>query len=147
LFTTGAGSALAAHSRATFGDSLTWDVLGEIASWTSLPVVVKGILAADDAREAVLRRVRGIVVSNHGGRQLDTVLPTVEALPAVVDAVARAVRGVPRWWRASRHRHRQGAPLRCSRGFSWGELSTSMALLGVASVAELDARVPDVRSP
>jgi 4-hydroxymandelate oxidase len=54
---------------------------------SGLPVVVKGIVRGDDARKAVEHGAQGIVVSNHGGRQLDTSIPAIEALPEVVDAV------------------------------------------------------------
>ena len=54
---------------------------------TSLPILVKGILHADDAREAVERGADGIVVSNHGGRQIDGEIASLDALPAIVDAV------------------------------------------------------------
>ena len=67
--------------------SLTWDALDTLAEWTDLPVVVKGILHPDDAREAVDRGASGVVVSNHGGRQIDGELASVDALPAVLDAV------------------------------------------------------------
>jgi 4-hydroxymandelate oxidase len=70
--------------------SLTWDDLADLVAGTSLPVLVKGVLEPDDARRAVDAGVAGVVVSNHGGRQLDTVAPTAEALPAVVDAVRDA---------------------------------------------------------
>ena len=67
--------------------TLTWDDVAELASETALPVVVKGILTAHDARLACDHGAAGVVVSNHGGRQLDTVLSGADALPAVVDAV------------------------------------------------------------
>jgi 4-hydroxymandelate oxidase len=69
---------------------LTWASLPEIRSWTSMPLVVKGILSPDDARLAVETGVDAIVVSNHGGRQLDRAIATADALPAVVEAVAGA---------------------------------------------------------
>ena len=53
------------------GVPLTWDTLEEIRSWAPLPLVLKGILTADDARLAVDRGVDAVWVSNHGGRQLD----------------------------------------------------------------------------
>lgn len=67
--------------------ALTWDDIAWLRSLTSLPLVLKGILTAEDATLAVEHGVDGIVVSNHGGRQLDTVPATIEALPEVVDAV------------------------------------------------------------
>ncbi len=67
---------------------LTPDVIGELAERTGLPVHVKGILHPQDAGTAVAAGATGIVVSNHGRRQVDGVLPTASALPQVVDAVA-----------------------------------------------------------
>ena len=54
---------------------------------TSLPIVVKGIQHAEDAREAARRGVDGIVVSNHGGRQVDGAIASLDALPAIAEAV------------------------------------------------------------
>jgi 4-hydroxymandelate oxidase len=71
-----------------FDQSLTWDALAWLKSITALPIVVKGILTAEDALLAVEHGAAGIIVSNHGGRQLDGVLATIEALPEVVEAVA-----------------------------------------------------------
>lgn len=67
---------------------LTWDVVPWLRSITSLPILLKGILTAEDAQLAVEHGVDGIVVSNHGGRQLDTTLSSIEALPEVVAAVS-----------------------------------------------------------
>ena len=68
--------------------TLTWESIAWLRGLTTLPIVIKGILTAEDAQLAVERGVDGIVVSNHGGRQLDTTLPAIEALPEVVEAVA-----------------------------------------------------------
>jgi 4-hydroxymandelate oxidase len=65
--------------------SLTWDDVGGFAADSGLPVLVKGVLTPEDARRAVESGAAGIIVSNHGGRQLDTVLSGADALPAVVD--------------------------------------------------------------
>jgi len=70
-----------------FDPSVTWDDLEWLRSLWSGPIVLKGILDADDAREAVERGADAIIVSNHGGRQLDDVPSTIRALPAIVDAV------------------------------------------------------------
>ena len=67
--------------------SLDWDDLADLVAEAGLPVIVKGIVAADDAALAVQRGAAAIVVSNHGGRQLDRGLATAEALTEVVDAV------------------------------------------------------------
>ena len=67
---------------------LTWADLGQIRSWTRLPILLKGVLTAEDARMAVDHGVDGIVVSNHGARQLDRTVTTADALEEVVAAVA-----------------------------------------------------------
>jgi lactate 2-monooxygenase len=66
--------------------SLTWDDLEWLRGQTKLPILVKGIQHPDDAREAVKRGIDGIVVSNHGGRQVDGALASLDALPAVAEA-------------------------------------------------------------
>ena len=66
---------------------LTWQTVGWLRAHTSLPIVLKGILTAEDARRALDAGVQGIAVSNHGGRQLDGTIPTRYALPEVVAAV------------------------------------------------------------
>jgi len=66
--------------------ALSWDDLGWLREQTSLPIVVKGIQHADDAREAVKRGLDGIVVSNHGGRQVDGAIGALDALPAIAEA-------------------------------------------------------------
>ena len=68
--------------------AITWADIAWLQSITRLPIVLKGILTAEDAARAMEQGVAGIVVSNHGGRQLDTVMATIDALPAVVAAVA-----------------------------------------------------------
>jgi isopentenyl diphosphate isomerase/L-lactate dehydrogenase-like FMN-dependent dehydrogenase len=65
----------------------TWDKLGVIRDNTSLPVLLKGILHPQDATKAAEMGIDGIVVSNHGGRQLDGAIGALDALPAIVDAV------------------------------------------------------------
>jgi 4-hydroxymandelate oxidase len=66
---------------------LTWESLEEIRSWTPLPLVLKGILTAEDARLGVEHGADAIWVSNHGGRQLDRVAVGVDVLEEIVDAV------------------------------------------------------------
>ena len=70
-----------------FDPSISWKDLEWIREFWSGPMVIKGILDAADARDAVRFGADGIVVSNHGGRQLDGVLSTARALPAIADAV------------------------------------------------------------
>lgn len=67
--------------------TLTWTDIERIASWSGLPLVLKGILAPEDALRAVELGAAGIVVSNHGGRQLDRTIAPLHALPGVVEAV------------------------------------------------------------
>jgi lactate 2-monooxygenase len=67
--------------------SLTWDDIAWLRELTSLPILVKGIQHVDDAREAVRRGLDGIVVSNHGGRQVDGAVASLDALPAIAAAV------------------------------------------------------------
>ncbi len=80
------GSGLAAYVRANFKEDLGFDDLDWLCRSTQLPVVVKGICRGDDARRAAEHGAKAMVVSNHGGRQLDTAPATCEALPHVVDA-------------------------------------------------------------
>ena len=72
---------------ANFDPSISWKDLEWIRDFWDGPMVIKGILDADDARDAVRFGADGIVVSNHGGRQLDGVLSSARALPAIADAV------------------------------------------------------------
>jgi lactate 2-monooxygenase len=67
--------------------ALTWERLEWLRGTTSLPIVLKGILHPDDAGEARERGVEAIVVSNHGGRQIDGAIASLDALPPIVDAV------------------------------------------------------------
>lgn len=80
--------AAAAHWGRVFTDpTQTWDDLKKLRDNTKLPIVLKGILHPDDARRAVDLGVEGIVVSNHGGRQVDGSIGALDALPSVVAAV------------------------------------------------------------
>ncbi len=66
---------------------LTWDDLAKLREWTRLPIVLKGIQSADDARLAIEHGVDGIVVSNHGGRQVDGAIASLDALASVAPVV------------------------------------------------------------
>ncbi len=70
-----------------FESGLTWDDVTWLRSLSDLPVIVKGVAHPHDAETAIEAGAAGLIVSNHGGRQLDTALPAVEALPDVVAAV------------------------------------------------------------
>jgi lactate 2-monooxygenase len=74
---------IATYSR----PNITWDDLKFLRAQTKLPIVLKGILHADDARLAVQHGADGVIVSNHGGRQIDGEIGALDALPGVVDAV------------------------------------------------------------
>jgi L-lactate dehydrogenase (cytochrome) len=69
--------------------ALSWDDLEWLRERTLLPIVIKGIQHADDAREAAQRGLDGIVVSNHGGRQVDGAIGSLDALPAIAEAAGR----------------------------------------------------------
>jgi (S)-mandelate dehydrogenase len=85
----GAGAdvhALATWTRKARSPAISWEDLALLRRMWSGPFLVKGVLAAEDAVRAVQLGADGIVVSNHGGRQLDGVITTLEALPAIVEA-------------------------------------------------------------
>ncbi|TAM16378.1 MAG: alpha-hydroxy-acid oxidizing protein [Rhodanobacter sp.] len=77
---------------ANFDPSISWKDLEWIRAFWKGPMIIKGILDVEDAREAVRFGADGIIVSNHGGRQLDGTLSTVRALPAIADAVKSELR-------------------------------------------------------
>ena len=68
-------------------NDLNWDHIAKIKSWTSLPIILKGILHPEDARQAVERNFDGIVVSNHGGRQVDGSVSTLKSLQMIRGAI------------------------------------------------------------
>ncbi|WP_411747579.1 alpha-hydroxy-acid oxidizing protein [Psychrobacillus psychrotolerans] len=89
-------SALNDHSQETivhkiieniYHPTLNWTNISELRKHTTLPILIKGILHPEDAKLAVEKGIDGIIVSNHGGRQLDGVIASIDALPAVVQAV------------------------------------------------------------
>lgn len=89
-------SALSDHSQETivhkiieniYHPTLNWTNISELREHTTLPILIKGILHPEDAKLAVEKGIDGIIVSNHGGRQLDGVIASIDALPAVVQAV------------------------------------------------------------
>ncbi|MFC3983807.1 alpha-hydroxy acid oxidase [Streptosporangium jomthongense] len=81
-------SAVASHTGIMFENTLGWDDLAWLRGHTGLPVVLKGVLDPGDAVRAVEAGVSAVVVSNHGGRQLAGAVPSIVALPGVVEAVA-----------------------------------------------------------
>lgn len=154
----------ATYSDLRFDASLTWDDIDGMRKLTSLPIVIKGILTAEDAELAVRHGAQAVIVSNHGGRQLDGAVPSLDALPEVVAAAgdrievyldsgirrgtdivkaialgARAVfLGRPVWW---------GLAAQGDVGVTRvleilrDEFDTAMALLGKTAVSQIDASV------
>jgi 4-hydroxymandelate oxidase len=83
----GAGGITPAEAFAQMSQSVSWRDVERLASSAGLPVIVKGVLTAEDARLACEHGAAGVVVSNHGGRQLDGVAATLDALPEVAESV------------------------------------------------------------
>jgi 4-hydroxymandelate oxidase len=155
------GSELAAYVAARHDASLTWRDVEWLAGASPLPVVLKGIVRPDDAARALDHGARGVLVSNHGARQLDTAPATIDVLAAVVDAVAgRApvlLDGGVRWGTDVLKALALGArAVLVGRPVLWGlavggedgvalvldllraELSRAMALAGARTIADLD---------
>lgn len=84
-------SAIAAYATSQVDPALTWTDVAWLRSITRLPVIVKGVLRADDARRAVDHGAAAVVVSNHGGRQLDTAVASLDALPEIAQAVGEQI--------------------------------------------------------
>ena len=82
------GSGLAAYVARTFDPTLSWDDLDWLCSLTRLPVLIKGVVRGDDAARAMENGAAGVIVSNHGGRQLDTSPAPIDVLEEVVDGVS-----------------------------------------------------------
>jgi 4-hydroxymandelate oxidase len=83
-----ADSGLAAYFASVVDPGLTWDDVAWLRGVTRLPLLVKGVVRPDDARRAVEAGVAGIIVSNHGGRQLDGAPASIDVVAAIADAVA-----------------------------------------------------------
>ncbi|WP_374687603.1 alpha-hydroxy acid oxidase, partial [Promineifilum sp.] len=80
-------SGLAAYVASLFDQTLSWKDVEWLCGLTRLPVLLKGVVHPDDARQAADYGASGVIVSNHGGRQLDTAPATIEVLPEIVEAV------------------------------------------------------------
>ncbi len=83
-----AGSPTPAQTTEMMKLDLGWSDIAEWVSRWDLPLLVKGVLSPADADLAIEHGVSGVIVSNHGGRQLDTAIATIDALPAIIEAVA-----------------------------------------------------------
>lgn len=81
------GSGLGAYIASLFDPTLSWRDIEWLRARTKLPLLIKGLVRADDAVRAVEAGASGIVVSNHGGRQLDTAPATIDVLPEIAEAV------------------------------------------------------------
>jgi len=140
---------------------LDWDLMEWLCSISRTPVVLKGIMAPEDAEQAVRIGAGGIVVSNHGGRSLDTVPATIDALPAVAERVAGRVPvlvdgGIRRGTDVLKALARGATATMIGRPYVYGlgvggaggvahvckilrmEFSAAMALAGRASLADID---------
>ena len=125
---------------ASMADDLSWRDVEGFASMSGLPVLVKGVLTAEDALLACESGAAGIVVSNHGGRQLDGVPAAIEALPEVVEAVAGRIPvlvdgGIRRGTDAVKALALGADAVLAGRPFVWGLAADGEA--GVAAVLEL----------
>lgn len=142
--------------------ALTWDYLEWLKGITKLPILLKGIMSSDDALRAISSGVQGIVVSNHGGRQLDGVPASVDVLPSVAQAVEGRVEilldsGIRRGADVLRAIALGARAVLLGRPYAWAlavdgqrgvgraleilreEFSTSMALAGCTRVSEISA--------
>ncbi len=154
-------SALQRYFNEQLDSSLTWEVLDWLRGVTRLPLLVKGVLTAEDARLAVETGVAGIIVSNHGGRQLDGALATCQALTEVVEAVGGRVEvlvdgGIRRGTDVLKALAMGARAVLIGRPYLWGlaaggeagvshvlellrdELSLSMALAGRPTISSID---------
>jgi 4-hydroxymandelate oxidase len=87
----GAGSELEGYIARDFDSTLSWSIVEWLRATTRLPLLLKGVMLAEDARLALEHGVDGVIVSNHGGRQLDVAEPTARALPYVAEAIDRRI--------------------------------------------------------
>jgi L-lactate dehydrogenase (cytochrome) len=149
---------------ANFDPGIEWKDLEWIREFWPGPIIIKGILDPEDARDAVRFGAQGIVVSNHGGRQLDGALSTTRALPAIVDAVGNdltilADSGVRTGLDVVRMLALGAQGVLLGRAYMYAlaaggeaavdnllglieqEMRTAMALTGVRSIAEIDRKL------
>jgi 4-hydroxymandelate oxidase len=169
-----AGSGLFRYFASQLDPSVTWDDVAWLRSLSELPVVLKGILTAEDALRAAEAGVAGVVVSNHGGRQLDGVPAALDVLPEVVAAVGSRLEvlmdgGVRRGTDVLKALALGARAVLLGRPVLWGlatggeegvrrvldllrgELVEAMALAGIPGTSAIDrslvAPAPGVRAP
>jgi 4-hydroxymandelate oxidase len=153
-------SALAEYFNFQLDHALTFKDLEWLVGHSKLPVLVKGVVRADDARQAVASGAQGVIVSNHGGRQLDYSIATLDALPAIVQEVGAEVPvlldgGVRRGTDVLKALALGARSVMIGRPYLWAlavggedgvgrlltlfhdELAASMTLLGVRRLSEL----------
>jgi isopentenyl diphosphate isomerase/L-lactate dehydrogenase-like FMN-dependent dehydrogenase len=157
-------SGLNKYVTSAWDSSLTWDVVDWLLSITNLPLLIKGILTPEDARMAVEYGVTGVIVSNHGRRQLDTAINTCQALPEVVKAVDGQVEvlvdgGIRRGSDVVKALALGAKAVLIGRPYLWGlavngekgvrdileiflnEFKMAMALSGLNNIKEIDKRI------
>lgn len=155
------GGPATVHDILLHDPGLTWDDIGWVRSLTPLPLVVKGLVRADDAERAVDMGADGIWVSNHGGRQLDSSIASLDALPEIVQTVGKRAAvivdgGIRRGTDVLKAIALGADAVAIGRPQLWGlaasgadgvrivlemlrdELSLAMALTGSRSLAEID---------
>jgi isopentenyl diphosphate isomerase/L-lactate dehydrogenase-like FMN-dependent dehydrogenase len=148
---------------------LTWPDIAWLRSLTRMPIVLKGIMTGEDAALAVEHGVDAIVVSNHGGRQVDGTLATIEALPEIVERVGGRIEilldgGIRRGTDVLKALALGAKAVLIARPYLWGlalggeagvrqvleilrsEIDCAMAQLGVPAVARIDRSLVTVRS-
>ncbi len=159
---------VAAFVNMMFENALTWKDIEWLRSITKLPILLKGILTREDAALAVKHGVDGIIVSNHGGRQLDGVPATIEALPEVVEAVSGKAEvfmdgGIRRGSDVLKALALGAKAVMIGRPYVWGlalngeagvkrvlsilqeELEIAMALAGCPTIADIDSSFVQMR--
>ncbi len=154
-------SALARYVNALWDPSLNWEAIDWLRSITRLPVVLKGVLAGEDAKLAADHGAAGVIVSNHGGRQLDGSVSTVYALREVMQAVGERLEvyvdgGIRRGWHVVAALAMGAKAVLIGRPYLWGlavegeagvkrvldgfrnEIVLAMALAGRSRVEDID---------
>ena len=147
----------------------TWDTVRQLREMTDLPIVIKGVLTAEDTDMAVKTGMSGVVVSSHGARQLDHVGGTIEALPECVQAAGRKIPvlidgGFRRGSDVLKALALGATAVGIARPYLWGlttfgqrgvarviellrtELALDMGMSGVANISEIDRKLVRIRN-